>query len=268
MNRAANELPAHAEQGPAPRVAVRRKWTFPFFRSVKARMVERYIFNYRIEPAELKKRLPAPWLEPQVVNGYSAVSFCILWLERLSVSPIPALFGYSTISCAYRIGVIDTSGAVPEPSVYVVDRWADLPMVARLGPLVLQDTIPVIKAAIGHENDGETRVQMSYTDGTALFSAKVRPRTNGLGSTVFADVGAFAAFIKNGVSSYGPSLSPGWLTKVDLHKEEVDYEPLDATIDFSELNEESWADAGMELDSAVRARGARYKWTYRGLFGA
>jgi Uncharacterized conserved protein (COG2071) len=243
--------------------------TFPFFRSVSARMVERYIFNYRIRPDELKKRLPAPWLEPQVVNGYSAVSFCILWLEKLTISPIPALLRYSTISCAYRIGVLDVSESTPVPSVYVIDRWADLPMIARLGPLLLQDTIPVIKAAIGHDDNGGTRVQMSYTDGAALFSAAVRPREQGLGSTVFNEMGDFAAFIKNGVASYGPSLHPGKLTKVDLHKEEVDYEALEAIVDFSELHEESWSDAGMEFDSAVRAKtGAKYKWTYRGLWTA
>lgn len=243
--------------------------TVPFFRSVSARMVERYIFNYRIRPEELKKRLPAPWLEPQVVSGYSAVSFCILWLEKLTLSPLPAVLSYSTISCAYRIGVLDCSEPTPTPSVYVIDRWADLPMVARLGPLILQDTIPVIKAAIGHDNDQGTRVQMSYTDGTALFSAAVKPRPEGLGSKVFGSMADFASFIKNGVSSYGPSLEPGKLTKVDLHKEEVDYEALDASVDFSEFHAESWADAGMELDSAVRARtGARYKWTYRGLWTA
>ncbi len=54
---------------------------------------------------------------------------------------------------------------------------------------------------------------------------------------------------------------------MDLHKEEVDYEPLEPTVEFSELNEESWRDAGMELDCAVRAKtGARYKWVYRGLW--
>lgn len=245
---------------------VRKAASFPFFRSISARMVERYIFNFRIHPDELKKRLPAPWLEPQIVNGYSAVSFCILWLERLTLSPIPAIIDFSTISCAYRIGVIDTSGNTPEPSVYVIDRWADLPMCARLGPLILQDTIPVIKAAIGHDNDGGTHVQMSYTDGTALFSGSVRPRPEGLGSTMFSSMAEFASFIKGGVSSYGASLHPGKLTKVDLHKEEVAYEPLAATVEFSELNQESWASAGLELDSAVRAKGANYKWTYRGLW--
>lgn len=242
--------------------------SFPFFRSVSARMVERYIFNYRIRPEELRKRLPAPWLAPQVVNGFSAVSFCILWLERLTVAPIPPILRYCTISCAYRIGVLDLSESVPVPAVYVIDRWADLPLIARLAPVLLQDTIPVVKAAIGHDNERGTRVQMSYTDGTALFSAEVRPREE-LGSSVFATMDDFATFIKEGVASYGPSLESGKLTKVDLVKEEVDYQALDAKVDFSELHEESWAEAGMELDSAVRAKtGAKYKWTYRGLWTA
>jgi len=241
--------------------------TFPFFRSVGAHMVERYIFNYRIRPDELKKRLPAPWLEPQVMNGYSVVSFCILWLEKLTLTPIPSILQFSTISCAYRIGVLDVSGEVPVPSVYVLDRWADLPMCSRLGPMILQDTIPVIKASIAHDNEKGTRVQMSYTDGSALFEAAVRPREGGFSSSVFDSVSAFAGFIRDGVSSYAPSLHPGKLTKVDLHKEEVDYEPLEAKVDFSELNEESWSEAGMELDCIVRAKtGARYKWTYQGLW--
>ena len=241
--------------------------SFPLFRTIRARMVERYIFNYRIRPEELKKRLPAPWLEPQVVKGYSAVSFCILWLERLTVSPIPSIIPFSTISCAYRVGVMDASTSTPEPSVYVTDRWADLPLISILGPIILQDTIPTIKAAIGHDNTRGTHVQMSYTDGSALFSASVRPRADGsLGSSVFDSVQDFAAFIKGGVTSYGPSLTPGMLTKVELYKEDVAYEPLEAHIEFSELADETWADAGMAFDSAVRAKGADYIWAYRGLF--
>jgi hypothetical protein len=241
--------------------------SLPLFRTIRARMVERYIFNFRIRPEELKKRLPAVWLEPQTVRGYSAVSFCILWLERLTLAPIPSIIPFSTISCAYRIGVLDASDGTPEPSVYVIDRWADLPLIAKLGPLVLHDTIPVIKAAIGHDNAGGTHVQMSYTDGAALFSASVKPRTDGqMGSAVFGSVSDFAQFIKGGVTSYGPSLTPGVLTKVDLYKEDVAYEPLEAAVEFSELNEESWSDAGMEFDSAFRAKGARYVWAYRGLW--
>jgi hypothetical protein len=241
--------------------------SFPWFRTVKAHMVERYIFNYRIRPEELKRRLPAPWLEPQVVKGFSAVSFCILWLERLTVAPIPSIIPFSTISCAFRIGVMDMSGPAPEPSVYVTDRWADLALISMLSPLILQDTIPVIKAAIGHDNDGGTHVQMAYTDGSSLFSASVRPTADGvLGSSVFDSLQGFSDFIKGGVTSYGPSLTPGMLTKVELYKEDVAYLPLKAHIEFSELADETWSDAGMEFDSAVQAKGAEYVWAYRGLY--
>lgn len=44
----------------------------------------------------------------------------------------------------------------PEPPVYVTDRWAYLPVVSIFGPLVLRDTIRVIKAAIRHLVDGQT----------------------------------------------------------------------------------------------------------------
>ena len=245
----------------------RKEASFSLFRTVRSTMIERYIFNFRIRPDDLAKKLPVPWLQPQAKNDWSVVSFCILWLDRLSVAPLPAWPRLSTISCAYRIGVIDVSGSEPEPSVYVTDRWADLPLIARIAPAVMLDTIPAIKAAIGHE-DGKkkTHVQLSYSDGAHLFSAETET-TDAMGSEVFDSVEQFAQFIKDGVSSYAPSIYPGQFTKVDLVKEDVAYEPLKAEIEYSELHKE-WSDVGMELDSTVRAKGAKYEWTYRGLWSA
>jgi hypothetical protein len=242
---------------------MKQQATFPFFRSVSARMEERYIFNFRLRPEELAKKIQIPWLEPQVVNGWSAVSFCILWLKKLAVVPFPPLFNFETISCAYRVGVIDKSVNPPEPSVYVTDRWADLSLIARLAPWILFDTIPMTKSAIGHAGD-TTHLQMSYLDGTHLFSAEVAPTTT-FQSEVFASVDDFATFIKGGVSSWAASIYDGGVTKVDLYKEDVGYTPLQATVEYSELNQ-YWRESGLVLDSAVRARGAEYKWTFRGLY--
>jgi len=243
----------------------RRSLTFPFFRSIVAHMRERYIFNFRLRPADLARRLPVPWLEPQVVDGWSVLSFCILWLERLTVSPFPPVLRFDALSCAYRIGVIDRSGPQPAPAVYVTDRYVDLPAASLLGPVLLHDAIPVVKAAIGH-HDGITDVQVSFLDGLHLFSAEVMSAT-GFSSKIFPDVLSFAAFIKSGVSSYTPSIYRDKYAKVDLEKEDVAYTPLDAKIEFSLLGRE-WAEAGLEFDSAVMATGARYKWTYRGLWSS
>jgi hypothetical protein len=130
----------------------------------------------------------------------------------------------------------------------------------------MQDTIPMVKAAVGHTPAG-SHVQMSYPDGRHLFSADVKPAGGGLVSEVFASLDAFATFIKEGVGSYAPSIFPDAYTRVDLEKEDVGYEALDADIEFSALNAD-WGDAGLIFDSAVRAKGASYRWTYRGLYDA
>lgn len=232
-------------------------------RSVVAQMRERYIFNFRLRPDALARHLPVKWLQPQVVNGWSALSFCILKLDRITIWPIPALINFATISCAYRIGVMDLSGHGPEPSVYITDRNADLPIIIRTAPLLFADAIPALKARIETVAQ-HTKIQLRYMDGQPLFSVETSP-VERLRSEVFGSVDDFAAFIKGGVSSYTPSVLPDTLARVDLHKEDIAYQPMDAKVEFSWLDG-VWRDAGMEYDSAVFASGATYKWTYRGLW--
>lgn len=226
-------------------------------------MQERFIFNFRIRPKDLARKLPASWLEPQVVNGWSAVSFCVLRLSRLSVVPIPPIIPFETVSCAYRIGVVDTSGGQPQPAVYVTERWADLVIAAKLAPWIILDSMPIVSAAVDDTKDG-ARIRFGYFDRTPLFAADVRSAAR-FTSEVFESVDSFAAFIKAGVSSYAPSLYAGAFTKVDLLKEDVSYSALEAEISYSELHR-LWNDVEMPLDSIVRASGASYKWTYRGLW--
>lgn len=235
----------------------------PFIpRTIVARMLERYIFNFRLRPEALKPYLAAPWLEPQAINGWSVVSFCILNLDRLTLWPVPPLVNFATLSCAYRIGVIDTSGKTPEPSVYITDRYADLPFIIRTAPLLLSDSIPALRP--GRSREGEwSSFELRHVDGQRLFSARARP-VSALHSKVFPDLDGFSEFIKNGVSSYTPSVLPDAFARVDLHKEDAAYQPLEADVEFSWLDG-VWKDAPLEFDSAVFATGAKYEWSYKGL---
>ena len=232
-------------------------------RTVKAVLRERLIFNFRLKPEALAKYLPATWLKPQVMNGWSVVSFCILDLEQTTLWPLPGIFGYRTTSCAYRCGVIDASGSTPQPSVYITDRQTDLPLIARLAPWLLLDTILMVRPELQH-GSSETDVAVRYLDNQFMFKGAVRPATS-FQSEVFQSIDEFAHFIKGGVSSYTPSVYGDQLTRVDLVKDEPQYEPLTPTVEFDWLDG-AWADAGVQLDSAVRAGGGgRYRWTYRGL---
>jgi len=233
-------------------------------RIVKATLLERFIFNFRLRPEELAKHLPVDWLKPQVFNGWSVASFCILKLNQVTVWPIPRFLGMQTISCAYRCGVIDTSAAPQGPAVYVTDRNTDLSIIARLGPWLLADSFPMIRPTITDNGDSHS-IRITYLDREELFSAEAKKRPSGqFVSEVFPSLADFSAFIHGGIVSYAPSIYGDALTKIDLVKEDPAYEPLDAEVDFSKLDG-LWADADLEFDSAVRAHSGEYTWNYRGL---
>jgi hypothetical protein len=235
-------------------------WTIP--RSVTARLVERLIFNFRLSPEALDQILPVTWLKPQLCNGWSVVSFCILKLDRVIFWPLPGAWGFRTTSCAFRCGAVDRSVDPPVHTVYITDRQTDLPLIARFAPWLFLDTILMVRPRIEHAGENMT-ITVGYLDGQSMFSATAKPATRWQ-SEVFPTIDDFGFFIKGGVSSYTPSVYGDRLTRVDLQKDEPQYQSLDATVDFDRMDG-AWRDAGVVLDSAVRAAGGNYKWTYRGL---
>lgn len=233
-----------------------------FNAAISSRLVERYLFNFRVAPDILASRIPVRWLKPRVVNGWGVVSFCILRLEHVMLKPLPSLLGFSTTSCAYRCSVIDTSGKRPEPSVYIPGRSTDLALVSRFGPAVFSGAMPVIHTGIAH-TPCSVDITASYLGGRSMFSAKVRPGIpEKMGSQLFGSFDELADFIKGGVSSYTPSTRENLYSRVDL-EENSTYEPVDAAIDYGCLDA-AWRDSGLVFDSAMRAKDGCYNLTYMG----
>lgn len=241
-----------------------QEWRSGVNPSVYAHLAERYLFNFRLSPDALSDHLPAAWLQPQIFNGHGVVSFCILKLQNLTLWPLPSVMGFDTISCAYRCGVIDNSSRVPEPSVYVVSRNTNAPVISRFAPILFSGAMHMIQTDIAHDGSG-IDISATYPGGKKLFAARVQPSRapEKLDSQLFDSLESFVSFIKNGASSYTPSTQEGSFSRVDL-KEETTYEAVDAEVTYSLLDRQ-WADAGLVFDSAFRAKtGGQYRWTYRG----
>jgi hypothetical protein len=236
-------------------------------RSITAVLEERLLFNFTISPQQLSKILPVKWLKPLIIKERSIVSFCILHLKNVTIWPLPgSVIGYKTISCAYRCGTLDTScAAAPLPAVWIVDRLSDLPVIAKLSPWLLNDTLPIIRPRIRHSH-GDIAVEIDFPDSEKLFKAELRPNAEGerFKSKIFSSMADFSKFIHDGVTSYAASIYGDALTKIDLIKEDPVYQPCTAEVDYSWLNS-TWKDAELQFDSAVRAHGGTYKWNYRGL---
>ncbi|GHO63963.1 hypothetical protein KSC_028550 [Ktedonobacter sp. SOSP1-52] len=233
-------------------------------RTVKARLLERFIFNFRVRPEVLARHLPVTSLYPQVFHGWSVVSFCILKLDRVTLVPLPSRLGLETISCAYRCGVIDITGTQPMSSVYILRRYTDRSLISSLGPWVFADPIAKVRASL--TQDGTVRTIRVHHDGQCLFSASFQPSLSpcALDSHVFDSLDAFAHFMDLGVASYTPAIALGALARVDLQKSETHYMALQATVEYSFLDD-LWYHEGLIFDSAVQATGGAYEWTYQGL---
>jgi hypothetical protein len=232
--------------------------------SVYGRLIDRYLFNFRVNPEVLESHLPPiEWLKPRIINGSGVVSFCLLRLEGVTLWPLPTQMGFDTVSCAYRCAVVDSSGASPEPSVYVLGRNTNLPIASRFGSMLFSGAMKMIRTSI--EGNGQhTDISASFLDGQKLFTARVRPAKAGrLDSKLFGSLDSFVDFIKGGASSYTPGTREGRYSRVDLTEDSNHYEAIDAAVDYNRLDA-MWPDADLVFDSAFRAGGGRYRLKYLG----
>lgn len=230
--------------------------------SVRAILAERYLFNFRMPPRSLADFLPAPWLKPQLINGHGVVSFCLLNLRNITLAPLPAVAGLSSMSCAPRYAVVDHSLETPEPAVFVTERFTNNAFGAWFTTLGFSAPHPVANVAIRPQT-ARTALRVDTPKEGQLFSATVRPARES-GSALFSSAESFASFIAEGVMSYGLSRHRGRLTKMDLRKGDNAYKPL-AVDDVGGPIVAAWEAAGATLDSAFYTRGGQYQWNYHGL---
>lgn len=229
--------------------------------SVYGHLIDRYLFNFRLDADYLRSRVQADWLKPRLCHGYGVVSFCLLKLKGVTLWPLPTSMGIDSISCAYRCAVVDTSSSVPEPSVYILGRSTSVPMVSKLGTALFSGNMQLMKASM-EERAHDCNIRVSDSQGKSIFVAQTK-YTKDLKSELFESVDEFVTFIKGGLSSYTPSTNPGKMSRVDLVEDSNTYRPIDAHIDYTSLSNE-WKGSGLEFDSAFHATGGLYRLAYLG----
>jgi hypothetical protein len=229
--------------------------------SVYGRLIDRYLFNFRLDADYLESRVPVGWLKPRLYNGYGVVSFCLLKLKGVTLWPLPTSMGIDSISCAYRCAVMDTSSGAREPSVYILGRSTNVPIVGKLGTALFSGDMRVMSASIEEGHHG-CDIRVDDSQGKSIFVVQTKDSKD-LKSKLFESVEEFVTFIKGGLSSYTPSTRPGKVSRVDLVEDSNTYRPIDAHIDYNTLSNE-WKDSGLEFDSAFHATGGLYRLAYLG----
>jgi hypothetical protein len=184
-----------------------------------------------------------------------------LRLKGVTLWPLPTSIGIDSISCAYRCAVIDTSSSASEPSVYILGRSTNVPIVGRLGTALFSGSMQVMNASI-EETPHDCNIRVSDVQGKSIFIAQTK-YSKDLKSKLFESVEEFVSFIKGGLSSYTPSTRAGKMSRVDLMEDSNTYRLIDAQINYTTLSRE-WKDSGLEFDSAFHASGGLYRLAYLG----
>lgn len=231
--------------------------------SVYGHLVDRYLFNFQVSTDAIQSHLPVEWLRPRLVNGHGVVTFCLLRLRGVTLWPLPTFTGMDSTSCAYRCAVTDLSGSEPEPSVYILGRSTDVPLISKLGTKLFSGEMKLVRIKRERDAGGE-EIKVKYADGRDLFSVTIAQALQESSvSELFDSQDDFVSFIKGGLSSYTPSLKPGRYSRVDLVEDSNHYVPIDATILYNWLHD-AWKDADLRFDSAFHASGGLYRLKYIG----
>jgi hypothetical protein len=232
--------------------------------SVYGQLIDRFLFNFRLDPDYLESQIPVGWLRPRRIHGYGIVSFCLLRLKGFTLWPLPTSMGIDSISSAYRCAVTDLSAGTQEPSVYILGRGTNVPAVSKLGTVLFSGNMRLMNAAMEEHMHG-TRIGVNDSQGKRMFIARTKSGKDGneLDSKLFDSVDDFVAFIKGGLSSYTPSTRQGRVSRVDLVEDSNTYTAIPAQIDYSRLDED-WKGSGLEFDSAFHATGGLYRLSYLG----
>jgi hypothetical protein len=223
-------------------------------RIVRAEVVTRYVFNFRLRPADAAAMLPVPWLEPDVVDGSAILSFCPYVLRRLTVGRVPAWMGLRAVCAAYRLAVVEETPAGPRPAVWVPGRSASSPLVTRGSRWWLHT--PRFEHIAPRRGAAEGVLEYDR-GGAAPFRAVLGSQRRGLvrSSRVFTDDRDFGCFMSSGTTSLAPSRHDGALVRIDLDARGTRWEELPVVDVVDDL-----VPAGATFESAFVGHGGSYAW--------
>ncbi len=195
---------------------------FPTMRGLIAR---RLLVNYRVDPHTLRALLPSPF-RPKLVDGFGMAGICLIRLEHIRPTGLPAFVGLTSENAAHRIAVewTDTSNRTTE-GVYIPRRDTN----SRLNTLVGGRLFPGMHHhADFHTTTQSNQLQIACTsdDGTVTVSvaghiAPALPRTS-----IFPSVAAASRFFERGSIGYSTARDRHALDGLELRSQEWHVEPF------------------------------------------
>ena len=227
---------------------------------IRGLMDRRILVNFRVDPAVLKRMVPAP-LRPLEIEGHGMAGLCLIRLRHLRPWPLPAWLGMRSENAAHRIAVQWDEAGSRRTGVYIPRR--DTP--SRFNTLAGGRLFPGVhhhaRFEVAECNDHYS-VTINSDDGRVHIAVSGHVAESLPPDSVFGSLDEAADFFERGALGFSPTAEPNRLEGIELHNRNRNIVPLAIDhVESSFYEDQSLFPPGtIELDSALLMRGIEHEW--------
>lgn len=220
----------------------------------------RLLVNYRIDPDVAQRQLPAPF-RPKLHGGFAVGGICLIRLEQIRPTLLPAAFGFSSENAAHRFAVVWSDAQGEHEGVYIPRRDSGSLVNVLAGGRIFPGEHHRARFSVTGSDDSVS-LRMASSDGS------VRVRVDGSvaeglpAGSIFGSVAEASAFFEPGSLGYSATSGGRQLDGVLLRVKDwhVDALRVDA-VESSYFAEESLFPRGStEFDCALIMRNIAHEW--------
>lgn len=230
---------------------------------IRGTIDRRILVNYRVDRDVLSKLLPEPF-RPKLVNDVGVAGICLIRLNHIRPTALPAVVGISSENAAHRIAVEwEQDGRLLE-GVYIPRRDTS----SRLNTMLGGRLFPVMQYHASFdvaESDDHYRVVMNSDDGEAHVAVEARIAQTLPAQSVFGSLEAVSEFFEKGSVGYAPSLQSGELHALELRSFGWKVQPMNVERVESSFFENAavFPVGSVEFDCALLMRAIEHEWHVR-----
>jgi hypothetical protein len=166
---------------------------------IDAEVMERWLVTARMHPRRFRELVPAPFLEPRLVDDSLVIGLCAVRMRHTAPAWMPLQRGPASLICAIRIACRQQDG---QPCSWVTRRHTSTALALALTAA----GFPQVSGGLIEQRAADGGLALSAEDG--LLQVRLSPG-HAADPELFADADAMQAFVAGCERSITPGRLPG-----------------------------------------------------------
>lgn len=228
--------------------------------AVRGVIERRILVNFRVDPAVLRERLPAPF-RPKLAHGFGIAGICLIRLAEIRPRLVPRVFGLRSENAAHRIAVEWDSPGGSREGVFIPRRDTSSRLNVLAGGRVLPGEHNPARFTVAESADSFA-VALESADRRTRVSVRAHVAASLPKGSVFASLEEASRFFEGGSLGWSATSDPRKFDSLELRSLSWSMEPLEVTqVESSFFSDPAAFPAGsVAFDSALLMRRIPHEW--------